>query len=71
MMHGHMNIKHDSVFFVAEHVDVVLRSLEVSTRYDESGLFALFLSLCLLHPLSAIYMHLLISFVFLCGFIAV
>jgi len=58
---------------VAQHVGVVLTSSEVSTRYDDdaSGLFALFLSLCLLHALSAIYMHLLISLVCLCGFVAV
>ena len=59
---------------MAEHVGVVLTSLEVSTRYDDdasSGLFALFLSLFLLHALSAIYIHLLISLVFSCGFVAV
>jgi len=58
---------------VAEHVGVVLTSLEVSARYDDdsSGLFALFLSLFLLHALSAIYIHLLISLVFSCGFVTI
>jgi hypothetical protein len=55
---------------VAEHVGVFLTSLEVSTRYDASGLFALFLSQFLLHFVSAIYMQLLLSFVF-CGIVAV
>lgn len=64
----------DSLLFVAEHVGIVLTILEVSTRYDyddASGLYALFLSLFLLHALSAIYIHLLISLIFSCGFVAV
>ena len=51
--------------------DVVLTSFEVSTRYDASGLVAPFLSLFLLHALSAVYMQLLLSLVFLCGIVAV
>lgn len=56
---------------MAEHVGVFLTNSEVSTRCDASGLFALFLSLFLLHAVSAIYMQLLLSFVFLCGIVAV
>jgi len=44
---------------------VVLTSLKVSTRYDASGLLALFLSLFLLHAVSSVYMQLLLSLVFM------